>query len=242
MRIRPVLVALSFAATVIAMSVLGATFTSSSTAEWLAAVGTVLAVAIALWLALQDRWRRPHLVLVSGAEKPWWKAGESGVYRLRLQVHNHGRYTAKTVQVRCELLQVGAIGPSGIIEFENPDLVTGMDLSWYEAGQPRTVAPVDLAPGASRYVGLLNVGGEYAHLPVNGPRYTLHRVYRAIVTVTAENSDPLRRAVILELPEGQELDLASVVFEVPSAESDPLHDPRRTKRVSSEPLLARHSE
>lgn len=234
MRVRPVLVALSFAATVVAMSVVGATFTSSSTAEWLAAVGTVLAVAIALWLALQDRWRRPHLVLVSGAEKPWWKAGESGVYRLRLQVYNKGKYPAKAVRVRCELLQVGGIGSSGVVEFQNPDLVTGMDLSWYEAGRPGAATPVDLAPGASRYVGLLNVDGGSADLPANGPKYPLAEVYRAIITVTAENSDPLRRAVVLELPEGQGLDAASVAFEMPWPESDPLHDPRRTKRVSSE--------
>ena len=242
MRVRPVLVALSFAGTVIAMSVLGATFTSSSTAEWLAAVGTVLAVVVALWLALQDRWRRPHLVLVSGAEKPWWKAGGSGVYRLRLQVYNKGKHPAKAVRVRCELLQVGGVGSAGVIEFENPDLVTGMDLSWYEAGRPGASAPVDLAPGASRYVGLLDVDGGSARLPVNGPRYPLAEVYRAIITVTAENSDPLRRAVVLRLPVGQDLDSASVVLERPWPESDPLHDPRRTKRVSSESLSTRVGE
>jgi hypothetical protein len=209
--------------------VLAAT-TKNKAAEWLSGVGTVMAAGVALFIALEDRWRVAELSIVTGGEKPWWKVRKDGSFDLRLQIVNEASFSAREVVTRCELFQIGVADESGDIKWDNPDLVSGATLPWHEGGEPQThLEAVDIPPEGSRFALAVRIfanrsGRVFPMGPIRGP--ATH--FRLFIVATGANCNAVRCAVTVQ---ASGTDETMVRFDSVTNEFDPLHDPKRTKRI-----------
>jgi hypothetical protein len=123
-------------------------FAPSSLAQWLSAVGTILAVTVALFKdSLLSLWRKPSLDATCTKEIPWtvktpmtvWQGERAGGgvwrgdgYFVRVKVENQGRTRAEKVQVSAEKLAV--LGADD--KFEDLPTILPLNLKWSNIAVP----------------------------------------------------------------------------------------------------------
>jgi len=169
---------------------------ASSAAEWLTAVGTLLAVVVAVglqgWLDFRAKRRRPLLTLRFDEHKYQEENNPetgAGIPYLRLAVTNaRGKETARDVEIL--LLRVDEVGGGGVKRWlVNPAFAWANSLD----PMPRMTIP----PGVTRYVDIgcwVRSSGLILKLcvkpePGSGRHHLPPGRYRLLLSVTARNAD-----------------------------------------------------
>ncbi|GEM_PF-4733562 len=194
------------------------TLASANAADWLAAIGTVSAVVVALGLALlpaSRRWlRRPRLVIKVGETEPHVRLVEhrfergldEDQLRLRLEIVNEGATEARRVRVSIRKWWE-LDGDKWIDRCIDP-----MQLRWVTHPRPmdegeriRTGLETDLAADDSNFVDLAYLsktsGGDglrspdLIHRPFSLESNRRNGERRAQVVVVAENAEIVRTVV-----------------------------------------------
>jgi hypothetical protein len=167
---------------------------ATTATDWLTAIGTVLAVVVALglqgWITWREHRRRPKVSLSFDRFAYAWEGHDPQIRYLRLAVTNaDGKHAADDVEVLVLKIDGGPVG-SGIVDrwFANSAL-RWPNLRKHDL--PRVTVP----PGASRYVDL----GAWAPSPVAQDHRFLFEL--------ALDMKPLSEAHILE-PGTYDIELA----------------------------------
>lgn len=200
---------------------MGRQLVTNDTPEWLAAFGTIGAVAVALFLEPARRWwRRPRFSpCVSGIEphvRPVFHTGGGALLitrkLYRVEIRNHGRGVAWDVRARLVDAWIPDMGSWGSLA------VDPVPLAWVSrgvrSGRGDVESKVNISPGGSDLIEVLEVDSAGGTLRlvvddeanVSFPTKLAYAArYRIEIEVSAEHVRPLPVVIEFERSDGGEL-------------------------------------
>jgi hypothetical protein len=154
---------------------LNAATDSAGVAEWIGAVGTALAVILALWLQWLRVWlRRPALVLDFDVERDRADIRHADGYAshwVRPRVRNRPRRNSAD-DVELMLARVRLVDPAAESRSERPEeLLEGLPLKWSEVESTK----VSIPPGTARRIDFVHVDNTRAERNAEGVEERLER-------------------------------------------------------------------